>query len=415
MANISYFFTSRMPNAPTLNNNAGSLISLLKSCLVDGFGSQTITNFTVSNGLATVSITNTSANFQKNQIVKISGNVGAYASTINAKFRVTLITSTFLNFAISIPDGTYYTAGMTCMVAPIGWNMPFGTSGNIGVFRSSDTTGTQYYLRVDDTIGGYAGLQGFSSMTDVNCGGDCVPSKGIDPSIFSNGSPNNTVAASHKYSAIWRKYYSNNTSTAVQWVIVGDGKTFYYGTSVGSVLITSIEWYVAGDINSSSNTDPNAFIISSCCAGSASITTSAVGSVLFSNNSNGLGTPWSFIFLAKNYAGNLISPQAVINGDAFNSSNQAEPFGSLGVNYPNAPNSALLLRDHIEVYELSGNYASLTYHKRGYLRGVLQVKHNRPLSAFDTFVLPNGDTGVCLPYNDNIGSGTIAFNISGNW
>jgi hypothetical protein len=47
------WFDSSEVGAPTLNNAAGSLLEILRACLINGFGSKTVTSISVTAGVAT--------------------------------------------------------------------------------------------------------------------------------------------------------------------------------------------------------------------------------------------------------------------------------------------------------------------------------------------------------------------------
>ena len=51
---LPIYYTSDEPGAPTLNNDNGSLISVLDAVLINGFGLKSVTSITVAGGLATV-------------------------------------------------------------------------------------------------------------------------------------------------------------------------------------------------------------------------------------------------------------------------------------------------------------------------------------------------------------------------
>ena len=54
-------FHSAMNGAPTLSGSAGALLSVLDSCLSDGWGSKTMTTGAISGGVATLNYTSTAA------------------------------------------------------------------------------------------------------------------------------------------------------------------------------------------------------------------------------------------------------------------------------------------------------------------------------------------------------------------
>lgn len=220
------WYSSAMPGAPQLRNIAGDLIAVLDWCLVNGSATTAVQSIVVSGGVATVTFASAHT-FQKHQIVEIGGVTGALTA-LNDQWRVAGVTSLALTFPASgAADGTA-SGTITCKTPGLGWQKAFSGT-NKAAYRSQDVTGTQFYLRIDDTTAISAIGAGYESMSGIDTGtGIFLPSGGSTPSASDD----------------WTK---SQDSTARPWWIVGDGRTFYYcgryGTNVyGSAFGDFASW-----------------------------------------------------------------------------------------------------------------------------------------------------------------------------
>ena len=153
------FINHTMSGAPTLNGQVGSLASLLKTCLVDGFGLVTLDSLVVSGGIATATrAAGHSAVTGSKQT--IDGSTPSGLNGVKTVLSHTLTTFTF--DATGISDQTA-TGTITTKVSPLGWTREFNTT-NIEVFRSPNVAGSRHYLRVDDTGGVNARVRAYESM-----------------------------------------------------------------------------------------------------------------------------------------------------------------------------------------------------------------------------------------------------------
>lgn len=203
------FIHSAMPGAPVLTGQVGSMIGVLDACLINGFGSATVDSIVISGGVATVT-RGAGHPFGVSEIAQIAGAT-VTGGSINGDRVVLSANATQYTFAaVGIPNQTA-TGTITHRVAPLGWSKPFSGT-NLAVYRSTDVTGTQEFLRVSDTGTLDARAIGYESMTDVNTGTGLFPTTGQ----FSGG-------------VFWPK---SNTAdaTARPWVVVGDLRGFYLWT-----------------------------------------------------------------------------------------------------------------------------------------------------------------------------------------
>jgi len=215
------FYQSTNAGAPQVNGAAGSLIAVLDACLVTGYGSVNAASLVVSNSVATV----TTATAHGLSAVGTTGPVvrveGATPAELNGDWRATIIDTTHLSFSTSVSDQTA-TGTITVKRAPAGWEKVYSGT-NKAAYRSLDVTGTRLYLRVDDTVGVYADVSGYETMSDIDTG----------TGPFNGGG-----------SGRWYKSETANT-TAREWRVYADSRCFYfYADKEGAE--TAAAWF--GDI-----------------------------------------------------------------------------------------------------------------------------------------------------------------------
>ena len=162
------FMTETMPGAPVLNGTAGTLISVLDALLVTGFGLRTATSVTVAGGVATVTLASNALNANLLHSVILVDGVAAPMADLNGEQRVTAASSTTLQFATAVADGTA-TGTITVKSAPAGWEKLY-TGTNKAVYRSTHVQSAKHCLRVDDTGTMSARVIGYETMTDVDTG-----------------------------------------------------------------------------------------------------------------------------------------------------------------------------------------------------------------------------------------------------
>lgn len=162
------FITDNMPGAPVLSGTAGALISVLDALLVTGFGLRTATSVTVAGGVATVTLASNALNANLLHSVILVDGVAAPMADLNGEQRVTAATSTTLQFATSVADGTA-TGTITVKSAPAGWEKLYSGT-NKAVYRSTHVQSAKHCLRVDDTGTTSARVVGYETMSDVDSG-----------------------------------------------------------------------------------------------------------------------------------------------------------------------------------------------------------------------------------------------------
>lgn len=237
------FYVHTNTNAPQLTNNFGCMIYVLDACLVNGFGSQTVSTLTASG--TTVTATFGSAhNFMQYQVIKIAG---ATQTEYNGEFRILTVpnANSFTFQLVSTPSVTTATGTINCSLPPLGWLKPFSGTGK-AAYRSSNTLlASRPYLRVIDaldaaytsTYAKYAKVGIVEDMTDIDTMlGVQAPYDSANPNKNWVGTGSGTTA----YNG-WSKWYyassvsatSNPADSATptsgnrSWILIGNKDYFY--------------------------------------------------------------------------------------------------------------------------------------------------------------------------------------------
>lgn len=243
-------FMSTDVGAPTLNGVAGSFISLLTACLVNGYGDQTPTTITRVGSVATIN--KAGHGYLKHNRITMSGwNQVEY----NGGFRVESVIDVN-NFTINVTGtpatpGTGTTPSMRKSAA--GWTAPY-TGANLAAFKQPAALLNPVYYRVDDTTTTYAQVRGYEAMSAITTGTGEFP----------------TVASR----AVSTTFPKSTTADAVArpWVIlVSEGTVWVWVNANGAADATSASFLCGfGDFISYKSGDAwNKFIIGTGWNGSA--------------------------------------------------------------------------------------------------------------------------------------------------
>jgi len=140
------YFSSDMPNTPTVFADAGGLVSFLDALLVTGYSTQTLVKITVTSGVAVADV-GQGHSLRKWMVVL---HAGTGLAALDGEFRVIDATGNTYTFeAVGAPDGVYN--GGTTKVAPLGFEITYSGT-NQRIYRSLDTfRRNAVSLYVDDT------------------------------------------------------------------------------------------------------------------------------------------------------------------------------------------------------------------------------------------------------------------------
>lgn len=146
------FYHHKMKNAPTVNQNKGTIISLMDAVLVDGFGEATASKVEVTGNVATVHLA--AHRFDKYHVISISG---ATPPQLNGEHRITKVSNdTFQIETVGVSDGVA-TGTIKVKVPGAGWKkVAQSADGYKAVYKPTRLGFDQpFYLVEDNENGGY--------------------------------------------------------------------------------------------------------------------------------------------------------------------------------------------------------------------------------------------------------------------
>lgn len=237
------FFTFDNFNAPTLENDYGSILNILDKCLIDGFSFVPVVAINVTDGVATI----TFAYAHKYMQFQWLSLAGFNHTKLNNEHRILSTTTNTVAILIDIPNGNYYASGASVKLAPLGWTKPYSTTGK-AVYRAGNTEKNPFYLRIDASIdpawtSSYAKfakvgiLETCAGIDDLT--GIQAPFVGSDPlknwvavgtgSSVRNGWSKWYTAISEAYTTIGGYYeFTSPVNGSRKWALVGNDSGFYF-------------------------------------------------------------------------------------------------------------------------------------------------------------------------------------------
>lgn len=312
-----FTFDSSQPGAPSLAGVAGALRTLLKACLIDGFGAGAVATLTVSGGVATA----TYAGAHPFKVGYVAQYAGATPAGLNGNKVILSATGTSVTFAApGVPDGSA-TGTITSKAAPAGWQELFaGALTNVLCVKPTVPEATGCVLRIDDTTTTNARVRAYEAMTDV--------STGVGPT------PLDSQLANGLY---WPKSSSADAATR-PWRLVADARGFYLAVApAGSDRYTLL---FAGDIASLKSGDAYGYLLTGNQADQTNASSAPDGCVGYSHRSARTGA-----YLVRAYTAIGQSTAAQRLGAHHNGSTADVYAGTAGYSlgaYPNGANNGLL-------------------------------------------------------------------------
>lgn len=382
-------FASTDPGAPVLSGTAGSLAAILKACLVEGRGAQSVQTLTVADGIATA----TWATSHPYAVHSVALFAGATPLELNGEQRILSVpnANTVTFAAPGVADGAA-SGTITSKLASAGWTELFPGAANVLAVKSSVVEATGCCLRVDDTGTTTARVRGFESMNSANAGLGLIP---LDSQV-SGG-------------LYWSK--SGAASAAARpWFLIADERGFYLAVSPqGTADRYTLYW--AGDISSLKSGDAYSFLLTGDQSSQIALTTVPDGCCGWSHRSARGGS-----YIARSHAAVAGSIPAQRIGSHHNGSLSDGYAGttnySLGA-YPNGPNNGLMT-GVLELYALG---------IRGSLPGLLHPVQECG-SAFTSGVMVDGTDDMLgrtllglrvAPPSGAVAAGTVFIEITGPW
>ena len=377
-----------MTGAPVLSGTAGALHSVIKACLVDGFGAGSVATLTVASGIATA----TFAGAHPYRVGTVSQFAGATPAGLNGQKRILSTTTNSVTFdATGIADGAA-TGTITHKVAAAGWQELFaGTLTNVLCVKPTVPEATGCVLRIDDTGTLNARVRAFEAMTDVSSGVGLTPLE--------------SQVAGGLY---WPKSSSAN-ATARPWIVIADERGFYLAvdpTGTGRYTLT-----YAGDIASLKSGDAYGYLITGNQSDQADASTVPDGCCGYSGRSARGG---AYLVRAHTAIGQSVAAQRL--GAHHNGATADVYAGTPGYSigtYPNGPNNGLMT-GALELHALG---------IRGTLPGLLHPVQDLG-NAFATGAVVDGTDDLAgrrlmairtAPPSGAVTAGTVFLDTTGPW
>ena len=312
-----FTFDSSQPGAPVLSGTAGALRTLLKACLVDGFGAGAVATLTVSGGIATA----TYAGAHPFKVGYVAQFAGATPAGLNGDKVILSATGTSVTFAApGVPDGAA-TGTITSKAAPAGWQELFaGALTNVIALKPSVVEATGCVLRVDDTGTINARVRAYEAMSDISTGVGMTPLE------------------SQAAGGLWWPKSATANATARAWILVADARGFYLAVApAGGDRYTLL---FAGDIASLKSGDAYGYLLTGNQGDQTNAYSVPDGCVGYSHRSARTGA-----YLVRGYTAIGQSTAAQRLGAHHNGSTADVYAGTAGYSlgaYPNGANNGLL-------------------------------------------------------------------------
>jgi len=352
-------------NAPTLSGTVGELVDVLDACLVDGYGSQTIT---LTRSGTTVTATTTSAH----GLVKLAKYTvsGANESDYNGEFSITVTGASEFTYEIVGTPASPATGTITGSIAGSGWTKAYSGTDKAAYLQGSGGNG--HYLRIDDTGTTSSRCVGYEAMSDIDTGtGDFPTAAQVSGGLY--------IVKSSVASTLER-----------DWVVIATEKAFYYLNNAAGSTANSVCTFFGSIVSYKSGDNFGTQIISNT---SATYTTSIFRSLVAN-----LASSTSGHYIARDYTGTGTSLKNGKHSDAVKGSTSSIGGGLL--TYPSLVDSKLYY-EKIYLHE-----AAMV---RGELPGALCPLHSKPLTHLDYF--SDASNNVYLVY-DTYGTSQCFFEIS---
>ena len=312
-----FTFDSSQPGAPVLSGTAGALRTLLKACLVDGFGAGAVATLTVSGGIATA----TYAGAHPFKVGYVAQFAGATPAGLNGDKVILSVTGTSVTFAApGVPDGAA-TGTITSKAAPAGWQELFaGALANVIALKPSVVEATGCVLRVDDTGAINARVRAYEAMSDISTGVGMTPLE------------------SQAAGGLWWPKSATANATARAWILVADARGFYLAVApAGGDRYTLL---FAGDIASLKSGDAYGYLLTGNQGDQTNASSVPDGCVGYSHRSARTGA-----YLVRSHTAIGQSTAAQRIGAHHNGSTSDLYAGTAGYSQgtdPNGPNNGLM-------------------------------------------------------------------------
>lgn len=353
---LTKFYYSTMKGAPNLASEWGSLLSVLKGCLLNGFNEQQVSSVVIADGIATITL-GSNHGFIEHQVVSISG---ADQAAFNEDYRVISVTATTIT--VKAPAITSVTGTVLIKTAAMGWTEKF-TGTNKSVFAAKDTTKNRFVLRVDNSLPkGYTttwakfarvtiaenmtGIDNFSSFAKAP----------TSPTYVNTNEVGGTGSGAAKIYG-WAKWYHGvetdpylieqstaGQNTSLEWEIVGDDSCFYFWVKITNNDGRATYAFAPISVNNSADSF-NCFL-----SATDSLRPANANGEYIQTGGNSANCQWKSLdasgkFVLRDYTG-VGNTHESCGLFSLNTGNQQQVSGrSDNLPFPNKPDNSLVLHD----------------------------------------------------------------------
>lgn len=392
MANEVVYYSSDETGAPILNNANGAMINVLDACLINGFNAKSVTSLIVAGAVATATIS--AHGYLTGRIVEFTGSsvTGGTPGALNGNQKITVVDANTVTFpAPGIADQT--AAGtITCKRPGLGFVKEYSGT-NKAIYKRTHVQATAMMLRVDDTGSGVASATLARALMVESA-------TGID--TYTNHTPTTAQLSGGQY---WSK--GANDSSTKQWILVGDGRTFYFWTEHGSQTFAgtgALHMRMFGDITSYRAGDAYG------CAIGGDFDTSGSSFLPFGYSAGSVASNGIGFLLAR-----MSDTISYAIGAAFTCQYASAIVGNSGPSYPSPVDNGLALVTKPILSEVNATFSHpIRGHARGLMLPIATVGnrlHKRTLTGLTYF-----DGEVLMVANVTTGQpGSIGVDITGPW
>lgn len=368
--------------APQLSGEVGKLIAVLDACLVNGYGTNTITSLTQTGGLATAT-TNVPHQFTGKPAVLISG---AGAPEYNGNVIATPTGAS--TFTFPVDSGAPGSAGGTPNVRRpgSGWTKPFADGTYVAAYKQPAGS-NGFYMRLDDnTSATVARLVGYETMENVSTGGQAFPS------------------SAQLTGGVYVVKSDTTNASARPWLLICNGPLFY-------LFVNQDDSPIWNNANGTAYGD----VASYKAGGSDPYSTAIIGNGSPSSSSNSLQALVSSVgsvsvghWMARSYTG--IGGSLAIGKTSDYAKTSSSSAGSGGMSYPSPIDGG------IYVAPMWLSEPAPTTAVRGLLPGIWCPLHARPLGQGDIWTPQSGGlSGKILEAVNMYPASQVFIEISDTW
>lgn len=384
------YLHSGMTGAPVMSGTAGSLIAVLDACLVNGFGLVTADSMVIAGNVATINRAAGGLPGEVGSVITVAGSTVS-GGVLNGEQKLTAVTGTSVSFATTGIANQTATGTITAKMAPAGWAKTFAGT-NLAAYKPTDVTATGCLLRVDDTAAQFSRVVGYEAMSDINTGTAPFPTS--------------TQRSGGSY---WSKSGTANT-LAKNWMIVSDGKLFYFAREYWAAALGSHELTVFGDFLPTKSGDAFACVMTAMATDTSTGTPAVTNQYWYSDSTNaaefycprsytGIGTP---VQMRRAMPAPFAPSSQWVSGQLAN-----------GTPYPNPTDGGLYVTSHHLTESVS---LALRGQSPGFY-GCPQLVPNGQFAARDSVIGVSGLTGRTLKaLTCNTPTfGVAFFDVTGPW